>query len=413
MAKETIAAQTPSLQAPAQGGVKSPQLNGGKDPPPAVPRDLAAARQKAGEGEQKRLRGDYITAVQKFKEALAGITQAPEGAPLLNWCQAHLAAALGALGLVKQEGEETRVRARPLFQQVLQRNPEYAWAWAQYGEALRVDLRDRLSADPAAKAEFDALAVEALHALTRAIDLKPGYAWALAHRGALKVLCYWYYTTQNLPLHDLPEEFLTDTSSSRPVDTHLAASIQKDLEEALELEPGYSWARLFTAVYQNLFDQQEASTGTLTGLLSAGTSKNLPILTSLALSHAYGGNLEQAGRFADQLLAVDPESPTGFYVRAKALEGKTEDVERAAFESFRTRLEVAKDRIEAMLEDLQDGPPTLDELRTRRGASLDNLSIRIRMLGARQLTQKADTVPTPADLQWAAQTRAFGSRQRT
>jgi len=375
-------------------------------PPGALPpdADLAQARRKAAEAETKRLRGDHISAVYEFRSALGmmdpELARDPDGSSALpNWCRAHLAASLGALGLAREAESD--------FYRVLANNPEYAWAWAQRGESRRIDLRDRLSGSRKNKGAFDELSQQAYQDFSEAIRLKPEYAWALAHRGALTLLVYWYYTTHTISLTELPELFLgTDAASTGNFGDRFRTQVNQDLEWALRLEPVYPWAKLFQGLAQNLFDDHVGSRTTLTNVLTFGTNNNIPVLVSLAMSHIYSGDLASASVIADQILRLDSENPTGQFVRAKVLEGSQGPIEREVFNSFKARLTVTRDRIDAMLEDLNDTPRSRAELDADPGASLDNIAIRTRLRAAKRArhtdSKELSTLPP-----WTEQCAAY------
>lgn len=70
-----------------------------------------------------------------------------------------------------------------LFEDCLAQAPDYPWAWAHYGEALREGHR------------FE----EAVAAFSRALSSQPDYLWAKAHRGA----AYYYLRRYDDALRDL------------------------------------------------------------------------------------------------------------------------------------------------------------------------------------------------------------------
>jgi TolB-like protein/cytochrome c-type biogenesis protein CcmH/NrfG len=218
---------------------------------------------------------------------------------------------LGAYNLVKQGwwyyyrfNFDDNQRARELFQQAVETDPEYAEAlaglgftyyeaWAQFWEHDVANLElvgelaeASLALDPSNRGAYTLLS----HA----------YLWTRRHEQALEALEMAVALDPDDPwtMRDMAELLLFAGRAEEAVEY---------AERAVELEPHYPASFPFTLAFvYHMLDRYEEAVGVLEEALELNPLY-MPTILLLAGSHAALGNEEEAQRYAAQALALNPQ----------------------------------------------------------------------------------------------------------
>lgn len=209
-----------------------------------------SARKIAMLGEKLRQEGNYSGAIECF-------TRAIHAQPNYWWAYAHRGAARGALG--DYEGACDDFQNKDVVNHYMKCNP--GWFLAQKGELYRLwamAATSRRDESEAQKSEYlrgeiststslwDSLSARAIDLFTEALgDSEPRNPWILAHRGATYTMRYWIGTDMFRVLSEPERAPLAKGMPHKDEEYELA---DRDLREAIKLNPTYGWVYLFLAI---------------------------------------------------------------------------------------------------------------------------------------------------------------------
>lgn len=302
-------------------------------------------------GENLRLQGDFVGAIECFTRAIQTTTgEQAGGNERLAWLYAHRGSARSEIGMLEEALED--------FKLAIDRRWDYPWARAHWGEAYRIQARD-LYTTKKDEPQFAVAIVNAFKSLQEALASEPDYAWAHAHLGASGVLCYWFYElylAKRIP-EEVKHAFTGDS------DLSFGENISQQFHQARTQQPGNSWTESFDAIWSTIandFAKAEALAG---AAVFAGADV-FPLQRALALTALYTaragdpeGTAERTAlRRANELLKKDPEEATSHLVRAAIYKQYPDDPTRkAAFEYSTSVLRTLSLRLDQYLKYLEDG----------------------------------------------------------
>lgn len=261
------------------------------------------------QGEQRRISGDHTGAIEAFDEVLA---QAPDN----TWTLAHRGAAKSAMGLFQQRKGEANAPTGAIedLERALElKDGQYAWARAQLGEAYRCVARDSFPF-LMKKERYDellALTEKAELAFTHVLadDSHQDDAWALAHRGAARALIYV------VQLHKAQQQGSRRASAGAGYDV-LA---EQDFQQAISLNPGYSWALASYGFLLTLKKQFGAARVLADRAAATDTFHRLHIARTMAQLFYYEEQWDQAITQGSEAVRANPEDFLARYILAASM----------------------------------------------------------------------------------------------
>lgn len=261
------------------------------------------------QGEQRRISGDYTGAIEAFDAVLA---QAPDN----TWTLAHRGAAKSAMGLLQQRKGEPNAPTGAIedLERALElKGGQYAWARAQLGEAYRCVARDNfpLLMKRERYDELLALTEKAELSFTHVLsdESHQDDAWALAHRGAARALIYV------VQLHKAQQQGSRRASSGEGYDV-LA---EQDFQQAISLNPGYSWALASYGFLLTLKKQFSAARGLADRAAATDTFHRLHIARTMAQLSYYEEQYDRAITEASEAVRANPEDFLARYILAASM----------------------------------------------------------------------------------------------
>lgn len=277
------------------------------------------ARDPAPRAEIDRLQGNYTAAIMTFTRALGKRGSRQREA----WILAHRGATWAALGNLERACDD--------FVAALAIRPEYAWAYAQMGEAFRIFARNQISS--IRSADLQICVSHALGCFDCAEELgSESDAWVHAHKGALYGLAYWHaidmpiiYDSDAIGPTDGDLSFLTRMKDSIP-----SAPMPRDPEEiykageaafstASALNPTYPWALAFHAFLRVLHRDYESAIPLLEKAQLYDVNKRLLMLRGISKLQSYIGRNRDALLSSAQALQLDPFDPVSQYFNTISL----------------------------------------------------------------------------------------------
>jgi len=192
-----------------------------------------------------------------------------------------------------------------------------SWAASQWGEGLRLSLRDAALAPDADVHDVQGLLKQidtALAAFDEALHAQPDSAWAHAHHGALSVLAYW-----------VEARFGVDPAQAR----HHRDAARRELDTALRLKKDYGWAAVFKATLLTVMGAQHPEGPERKALFDEAAKQmeaagrmdaRLEVLHPLTEFALYQREYNQTVERGVARLARDPEDLVARYCVAAALQ---------------------------------------------------------------------------------------------
>ncbi|NJO15647.1 MAG: hypothetical protein HC877_07835 [Thioploca sp.] len=182
----------------------------------------------ASQGEIYRMmgiQGQVQDPKKPFLDAIKEFDQAIQANEKYAWAYAHRGAAYFQLALSEKTNFNQYKKALDDFDKAISLNAGYSWAYAQKGETHRWLGIKHFSAS--AIKEFES----AIEAFNKAIELAPDYAWAYAHRSAAR-------------------RFLFRNNGG--LAPNLIQDSIHDLNKAIQINTNYAWAYAYLAVFHRL-----------------------------------------------------------------------------------------------------------------------------------------------------------------
>lgn len=270
-------------------------------------------------------RGETLFSNGLLHQSIASFTAAidksgGEAGSTYAWAFAHRGVARYALGDLA--GAVTD------FTRALTLRPEYAWAEAHLGEAYRMLATRAVARRGQLGGSQDDLQKAIAH-LNKAVAGMPESAWAYAHRGAAFTLAYWIQ------------------ANSEGKDWALLA--HADLKQAVALNPGYAWAHAFRAFLYTLQDATDDAREMLAVAMLADVNQRLAVRRAMAELYSFDREYDQSLTSGYQQLQIDPEDFYARYYVAVALKQLGDKNAGAAIEASRVQLRDLQSRLTLLL----------------------------------------------------------------